>query len=245
MSCGLLGLAVAVWAQTGAQEGHAQRLRVAVTEHAPPMSYRDTRGQLTGFSVDVARALCAEMRVVCDFQSMRFDMMSEALKSGQVDFAAASFLDTPERRSQLVLAKPYFRSVTLWLSPAGVQPGRTNTRVLVVKGSAQERFANRQGWVVVAVTSHADLAPALTGGRVDAALIPMMTATHLLTIPAVQALAWVQKVMSDPELGGAASFGISPGRADLKPLMDAALDRLMRNGEYDRINSQYLSLRVY
>lgn len=51
--------------------------------------------------------------------------------------------------------------------------------------------------------------------------------------------------MSEPELGGSASFGISPARAELKPLMDAALDRLMRNGEYDRINSQYLPLRIY
>jgi len=31
------------------------------------MSFRDAGGQLTGFSVDVGRALCAEMRVVCEF----------------------------------------------------------------------------------------------------------------------------------------------------------------------------------
>lgn len=209
------------------------------------MSYRDARGQLTGFSVDVGRALCAEMRVLCEFQPMRFAVIPEALKSGQVDFAAVSFLDTPERRAQMVLAKPYFRSVTLWLSSPGMQPGLAGTRVLVVKGSAQERFANRQGWAVVTVASHADLVPALAAGRVDAAMIPMMTATHVLSAPSVQALGWVQKVMPEPELGGAASFGISPVRAELKPLMDAALDRLMRNGEYDRINSQYLSLRVY
>lgn len=209
------------------------------------MSFRDAGGQLTGFSVDVGRALCAEMRVVCEFQPMRFAAIPEALKSGQVDFAAVSFLDTPERRTQMVLAKPYFRSVTLWLSAPGLQPGQTGTRVLVVKGSAQERFANRQGWTVVTVASHAELVPSLAAGRVDAAMIPMMTATHVLASPTVQALGWVQKVMSEPELGGSASFGISPARAELKPMMDAALDRLMRNGEYDRINSQYLPLRIY
>ena len=51
-----------------AMAGHAAAapLRVAVLENSPPMAFRDAAGRLTGFSVEVARAVCAEMKVQCE-----------------------------------------------------------------------------------------------------------------------------------------------------------------------------------
>lgn len=46
--------------------------------------------------------------------------------------------------------------------------------------------------------------------------------------------------MNEPELGGDASFGITSRRPALKEQIDAALDRIKRNGTYDRINSRFL-----
>jgi ABC-type amino acid transport substrate-binding protein len=37
---------------------------------------------------------------------------------------------------------------------------------------------------------------------------------------------------------------VAPHKPELKTQVDAALERLERNGVYDRINSQYLSIRV-
>jgi ABC-type amino acid transport substrate-binding protein len=50
--------------------------------------------------------------------------------------------------------------------------------------------------------------------------------------------------MRIPELAGDLAFGISPRRPELKEEIDAALDRIKRNGTYDRINSRFLPFRV-
>jgi ABC-type amino acid transport substrate-binding protein len=72
----------------------------------------------------------------------------------------------------------------------------------------------------------------------------MATSLGLMKRPEFRQLGLVGTVMSEPELGGDASFGISPRRPELKEQIDAALDRIRRNGTYDRINSQFLPFRV-
>ena len=47
-----------------------------------------------------------------------------------------------------------------------------------------------------------------------------------------------------PELGDDVSFGISPRRPELKHEINTALERIKRNGTYDRINSRFLPFRV-
>jgi hypothetical protein len=51
-------------------------------------------------------------------------------------------------------------------------------------------------------------------------------------------------VLRSPELGGDASFGVSLFRPELLDEINAALERIKRNGTYDRINSRYLPFRV-
>jgi len=72
----------------------------------------------------------------------------------------------------------------------------------------------------------------------------MSTGLNLMKKPEFQQLGLVSTVMNEPELGGDASFGITSRRPALKEQIDAALDRIKRNGTYDRINSRFLPFRV-
>ena len=51
-------------------------------------------------------------------------------------------------------------------------------------------------------------------------------------------------VLRAPELGGDVSFSISPRRPELRQEINMALERIKRNGAYDRINSRFLPFRV-
>lgn len=219
-------------------------LRVAVLENAPPMAYRDAHGTLTGFSVEIMRALCDEMRVSCVFQSTTLGRVVDELAAGDIDIAAVSLLDTPERRSRILFAKPYFRSLSLWFAPPNVIPGQAGVRVAVLRGSAQERFVRKWGWEHVGVRTNGDLVEPLKAGVAQAAIIPMSTGLSLMQRPDFRELGLVSTVMNEPELGGDAAFGISPRRPDLKEQIDAALERIKRNGKYDHVNSKFLPFRV-
>ena len=219
-------------------------VRVALLENSPPMAYRDSNGELTGFSVTMMRALCEEMRLTCVYQVTTLERVLDEVAAGEVDIGAVSLLETPERRAKVLFAKPYFRSISLWFAKNGVQPGQAGIRVAVVRGSAQERFARSKGWEVVPVKTNGDLAEPLATGIAQAAIIPMSTGLGLMSRPDFRQLGLNSTVMREAELGGDASFGISKRRPDLKEQLDAALDRIKRNGTYDRINSQFLPLRV-
>ena len=110
MSAGLLRficcLLLPFWLLTGTAGAETQALRVAVLENSPPMSYRDGSGKLTGFSAEIIRAVCEEMRARCELQVSTLDRVMESLVYDEIDIAAVSLLDTPERRNKILLAKP-------------------------------------------------------------------------------------------------------------------------------------------
>jgi ABC-type amino acid transport substrate-binding protein len=222
----------------------ATPVRVAVIENAPPMAFRDGDGHLTGFSVEIARAICAEMAAECDFREMRLAHVVDALAGGEIDIAAASLLDTPERRQRILFARPYFRSLSLWFARPGLEPGTPGIRVAAVKGSAQEAWALRQGWKMLAVPTNAELGIPLIAGVAQAAIVPMNTSLNLQKDPEFIRLGLASTVIKAPELIGNASFGINPRRPDLKEAVDRALEQIERNGTYERINSRFLPFRV-
>lgn len=219
-------------------------LRVLVLDNAPPMSFRDEFGHLTGFSVEIARAVCSEMRVNCTFDVTTQSAMLPAMSQGKADIAAVGLLETPERRTRMLFAKPYYRSMSLWLARPGVAPGRAGVRVVVVDGSVQEAYGRKQGWEMHAVATHGELAEPLLSGKAQAVLAPMITAINLQKTEAFRQLGLATTVIQAPELSGDAAFGISPFRPELQKEINAALDRIKRNGTYDRINSRFLPFRV-
>jgi len=228
----------------GALAAGDKALRVAVLENSPPMAYRDTHGELTGFSIGIMRALCEEMRASCEYHVTTLDEVVDALAAGFYDIAAVSLLETPERRVRVLFAKPYFRSISLWFARPGVLPGQSGTRVAVVHGSAQERYVLAHAWSSVGVRTNGELAEPLRAGLAQAAVVPMSSAINLMKLPEFRELGLISTVMPDPELGGDASFAIAPARPELKEQMDAALERIKRNGTYDRINSLFLPFRI-
>ena len=63
----------------GMAQAQPQPIRVAVLENAPPLGYRDAEGNLTGFAINIARALCAEIGARCEFEATRLESLIERL----------------------------------------------------------------------------------------------------------------------------------------------------------------------
>lgn len=222
-----------------------QALRVGVLDNSPPMAFRSADGRLTGFNIEIIRALCEDMQTRCELQVTTLERVVDSLVSGELDIAAVSLLDTPERRAKILLTVPYFRSLSLWFANPGIMPGARGLRVAVVKGSAQESYARKQDWDTVAVPSNKELGQPLIAGVAQAAIIPMATGLVLLDDKSFRNMGLASTVLKVPELVGNASFGINPRLPELKAAVDIALEHIKRNGTYERINSQFLPFRVF
>ena len=86
----IICLTLSVWAARAADP-----LRVAVVGNAPPMSYVGDNGQLTGFNVELARALCEVLEARCEFKLHPLQEVVDVVATDQVDFAVVSLLVTP------------------------------------------------------------------------------------------------------------------------------------------------------
>lgn len=222
----------------------AQTIKVGVFDDAPPLAYRDDKGTLTGFTVAIAEALCAELKLRCELQVVRLETVIDDLAAGQLDVAAVGLLNTPERRKRIAFTKPVYRSTTLWFARPGVKLDAPGVRIAVFKGSAQERFAQAKGWQTVGAITDADIIDQLAAGVAQAGIAPLMSSFNLFRNPRFLKLGLSTQVFNSPELDTQASFGLNPRNLELKEALDRGLDTIKRNGVFDRINSQFLTLRV-
>ncbi|WP_458318450.1 ABC transporter permease subunit [Mycolicibacterium brisbanense] len=83
-------------------------LRVGTEGVYSPFSYHDpTTGQLTGYDVDVARAVAEKLGVRVEFVETPWDSIFAALEANRFDVVANEVTITPERQAKYDLSEPY------------------------------------------------------------------------------------------------------------------------------------------
>jgi polar amino acid transport system substrate-binding protein len=114
----------------------------------PPFDYAGSDGNPAGFNVDLARAICEELKVQCTIQMRRFDTLLDALNDprGGGDAVIASIAPTPESRKRADFTDPYYRTparfIALKETPIeDVLPEKLEgKKVGVVAGTAHEAY---------------------------------------------------------------------------------------------------------
>jgi polar amino acid transport system substrate-binding protein len=71
-------------------EIHLDRIRFITDSDYPPFQYFDEEGVLTGFNVDLARAICEALGVECDIRPVEWEDLYTDLDKGEADAAIAS-----------------------------------------------------------------------------------------------------------------------------------------------------------
>lgn len=93
---------------TGEETLAAGVLRVGTEGTYAPFSYHDqVTGQLSGYDVDVARAVADRLGVRAEFVETPWDSIFAALEAGRFDLVANQVTITPERQSKYDMSQPY------------------------------------------------------------------------------------------------------------------------------------------
>lgn len=82
-------------------------IRIATEGAYPPWNFTAPSGQLDGYDVDVAKALCERMKATCTIESQDWDGMLPALNSGKFDAIVAAMAPTDERRKVVDFSRQY------------------------------------------------------------------------------------------------------------------------------------------
>ena len=132
----------------------AGTLRVGTVGDYPPFNYIDDAGELTGFDVDIARALCDEMEVECNFIQEKWAELIISLRAGKFDAIAASMSITERRKRVVSFTDHYYSNVSQLRDKQGLQlpsrneSGRQDHRRLCATPSLPtglRRYVGRRG----------------------------------------------------------------------------------------------------
>ncbi len=127
------------------------RLRFLTTIDFPPFNFLDTDGRLTGFHVELARAICRELGIVprCQIQGLPWDELDAAMEAGQGEALIAGTAVTAQNRARYAFSRPYLAFPARFAVPRASAMDKTATldvegkRIGVVARSAHEAMLRR------------------------------------------------------------------------------------------------------
>lgn len=231
----------------------AQDKLVIGTEGAyPPFNNLEADGTLTGFDIDIAKALCAEMKTECTFVTNDWDGIIPALQSKKFDAIFASMSITPERLEKVDFSRKYYQT-----PPAIAVPKDSPIKsVDDLKGKA----IGAQGSTTHANYAEKHLADAslklyptadeykldISNGRIDAVVDDIVVLSEWIKSDAGACCKILSSLPVDPEVNGkGVGAAVRKGDTALADKISAAIDAIRANGEYKKINDKYFDFDAY
>jgi len=85
-------------------------LVLGLDDNFPPMGFRDGKGEIIGFDIDVAREVCSRLGIELKLQSIDWSAKEQELNSGNIDCIWNGFTITEERKENVLFTEPYMKS---------------------------------------------------------------------------------------------------------------------------------------
>ena len=123
-------------------------LRIGVEGAYRPFSFKVADGTLAGFDIDIAMALCAQMKRDCELVEQEWDGMIPALKAKKFDAIVASMSITEERKRQIDFSDKYYQTPARLVARKdagfeGTAEGLTGKRIGVQRGATHQCYAEK------------------------------------------------------------------------------------------------------
>jgi polar amino acid transport system substrate-binding protein len=232
-----------------------KQIRFLTEDDFPPFDFALPDGQIAGFNVDLARAICQELEINCTVQRRRWDLLIPAIEDNSGDALIASIAVNDETRKKLDFTAPYYTTPGRFVTRADslledASPKTLEDRsIAVVAGSAHEAFL-RTFFPKSTITPYATAQLARTAlkeGRV-----------HALFGDAVSLSFW----LNGADAGGCCVFkggpytdsryfgegvgvAVKKGNVQLRRALDYALARLAQRGVYSELYLKYFPVAPY
>jgi lysine-arginine-ornithine-binding protein len=239
---------------TGAQAQDMRKVKIGTEGAYPPFNSIDPSGELVGFDIDIAKALCDAANFECEFVVQDWDGIIPGLIAKKYDAIVASMSITDKRREVVDFTERYYLTPAKFIAAEGSDfdfspEGLAGKAIGVQRATTHENF-------VRAKFPDADVRPYATQDEANADLVSgrvdlvMADSTALsdgfLKTDAGQGFAFVGPDYYDPEYHGeGAGIAIRKGEDDLRALFNEAIEKIRADGTYQAINDKYFDFDVY
>ena len=221
-------------------------IKVATEGAYPPFNGKDAAGELVGFDLDIAKALCAEIKAKCEIVAQDWDGIIPGLEAKKYDMIAASMSITDERKQKVDFTNPYYSNYLRLMAKKG--SGLTGADGLAGKTVGAQRATVASTWLedklgrrstVKLYDTQTAAYSDLEAGRLDA-----------LVSDVYPAFDWLKDKPGFEFVGDKIDIedkiGIAVRKGDpLREKLNKALTAIRSNGTYAKLNAKYFPFDIY
>ncbi|MCL2088041.1 MAG: basic amino acid ABC transporter substrate-binding protein [Oscillospiraceae bacterium] len=231
----LLAFILAAAMLTSCFSDKADELVMATNAEFPPFEFKNDNNEFDGFDVELAKALADEMGMKLRIDDMNFDSIITAVSTGMADVGIAAMTDRADRRESVDFTMPYFETTLVIIVPEDSDitspEDLEDKRIAVQEGTTSDIFCEDE--LPDATISRFKKAPdtvlELNNGRVDAIVIDRSVAEQFIgDNPNL-------KILDDQLAEEVYAIAVQKGNTELLAKLNAAIQTLKNNGEYQRI----------
>jgi polar amino acid transport system substrate-binding protein len=229
-------------------------LRFLTDTDFPPFNFIDEEGQITGFNVDLARAICVEMEVTCDIKATRWVDLLPPLDRGEADAVIASIAVTPGTLAEVDFTVPYAflparfavrKNAGFGITASGLE----SRRIGVLKYSAHEAYIKKvyPDSQSIAFDSPDAAREALAKGDIDALFGDGLSLAFWANGTSSKSCCELKggPFFDSRYFGEGLSIAVRKGDIDLKRELDRVLARIIQSSRYEELLLRYFPLRPF
>ena len=248
-------LAIAMTSLSVAAMAQAKELKVAIDPTYEPFTFKTPDGKPTGFDVDIANAVCEQVKRKCVFVEQVWDSMIPGLQAKKYDVIISSMSITEDRLKVVDFTDKYYNTPSKIVVKNDIKftdlASLKGKKIGVLKGSTQEKYANAElkkaGVVVTPYEAQDQVYLDIKAGRLDGTVADVLEVQGgFLSKPEGKDYGLVGPELYIPKyFGTGAGFAIRKGDAALKGELNGAIEAIRANGTYKKINDKYFKIDVY
>ncbi|WP_372880311.1 transporter substrate-binding domain-containing protein [Psychromonas sp.] len=221
-------------------------VRFATSANYYPFAYLDEQKQIQGFDIDLARAVCAAVDLICTFQHQRFDSLLLSLQFGRFDAVISALDITSERKEKVDFTDSYFNNSPVFVSKKlPLATFSTAGKFIgVIANSSNQAYLikyEKENSFIVAYATYSEAFSALTNGKIDAVFVDQAAASEFLKVADNTLYFYAQKISEAQQVFFSEGFAIAikKGNLALRQRLNLGLKIITENGTYQTIYERY------
>ncbi len=232
-----------------------KKIRIGTEGAYPPFNFIDPNGQVQGFDIDIANALCHAAGAQCDFVTQDWDGIIPGLLAKKYDAIIASMSITEERKKKVDFTKKYYQTPARFVAKKGSgfqisREGLEGKTVGVQRATVSENFIRDTFGSMVDVKSYATQDEAnmdLVNGRLDMVFADSVVLLEgFLNTDAGKDYEFIGPGYTDRKyFGEGIGIAVRKGDGELLETLNNAIDKIRADGTYQKINNTYFDFDVY
>lgn len=231
------------------------KIRFITDSDYPPFHYYDEVGALTGFNVDLAKAICEVLEVQCEIDATNWSDLIPTLDRGEADAAIASIRITKEALDEADFTSRYYATPARFVARkdselTDIRPETVEgLKIGVAKGTGHEAYLKTYfgDAAVASFDTPEDAQKALKNGAID-----------LIFGDGVSLTFWINGVTSDsccefrggPYLdskyfGEGVGIAVKKGNRRLAEVLNYGLEQVHASGRYEELFLRYFPMNFF